>query len=251
MTREKQEERVEENSKRMERETIEDMDWVETPDPEIELARNFRSKEADLKKGRALNRYSVKNVVLEIVVSVVPLSTTNNIIDILLVKSVRVGRMELLWKEMAEDDRIKDDIRKRIEEEDEAKIKDALDKARSKRLEVKEEKIKMWKERSKMMNLIKEMDSLNLETFDGKWKEHDLMDERMLEILVDDYDICGGDEMETSQQENEDDEDGMEDAEIYEDWLDNELSFMMVDEDAGGWAGPSGGRTSCPSTRPT
>ena len=65
MTREKQEERVEENSKRMERETIEDMDWVETPDPEIELARNFRSKEADLKKERALNRYTVKNVVLE------------------------------------------------------------------------------------------------------------------------------------------------------------------------------------------
>ena len=36
--------------------------------------------------------------------------------------------------------------------------------------------------------------------------------------------------METSQDEDDDD-DGMEDAERYEDWPDNEIRFMMVDEE--------------------
>ena len=125
---------------------------------------------------------------------------------------------------------------------------------------MKEGKIKRWKERSRMMNLIKEMASLKLETFDGKWQEHDLMDEWMLEILgsglmdddlemvnlegmmdmnemmiVDDDDMKnndgGEDEMKTCQLVNEDADDGMEDAEMYEDLLENELSFMMVDDE--------------------
>ena len=43
--------------------------------------------------------------------------------------------------------------------------------------------MKMWKEMSRMMNLIKDMDSLRLETFLGERKEHDLIDEWMLELL--------------------------------------------------------------------
>ena len=84
---------------------------------------------------------------------------------------------------MADDDQMKADILKRIKEEEQAKLKDALEKARSRWLEMKEGKMKLWKERSRMMNLIKEMDSLKLETFDGEWQEHDLMDEWMLGIL--------------------------------------------------------------------
>ena len=34
----------------MEKETIEDMEWVKTPDPEIELARKIRKKEAEFKR---------------------------------------------------------------------------------------------------------------------------------------------------------------------------------------------------------
>ena len=37
--------------------------------------------------------------------------------------------------------------------------------------------------------------------------------------------------METSQDEDEYDDDGIEDAERYEDWPDNEIRFMMVDEE--------------------
>ena len=85
---------------------------------------------------------------------------------------------------MVQDDQMKDEIRKRIDKEYQTKIRDALNKARAKRLEMKEEKMRLWKERSKMMNLIKEMDSLKLETFDGEWNEHDLIVEWMLEILV-------------------------------------------------------------------
>ena len=62
VTREEQEERIEESSKRMEKEIIEDMDWQDTPDPEVEIARECRKKEADLKKERTINRYIAKNV---------------------------------------------------------------------------------------------------------------------------------------------------------------------------------------------
>ena len=85
---------------------------------------------------------------------------------------------------MVQDDQMKDEIRKRIDKEYQTKIRDALNKARAKRLEMKEEKMRLWKERSKMVNLIKEMDNLKLKTFDGEWNEHDLMDEWMIEILV-------------------------------------------------------------------
>ena len=54
-------------------------------------------------------------------------------------------------------------------------------------------------------------------------------------MFVDDYDSKkndgGEDEMETSQLDKKDDEDGIEDAKIYKDCSDNELSFMMVDEE--------------------
>ena len=54
-----------------------------------------------------------------------------------------------------------------IEEEDE-KRKDAWNEARIKRLEIKEEKMMIWKERKRMQNLITELDDLRLETFDGE-----------------------------------------------------------------------------------
>ena len=88
VTREKQEERVEENSRRMEKEIIKDMDWQDTPDPEVELARKCRTKEADLKKERT-DRYIVKNVVLEIMESIISISTANNIIDFLIERAGR------------------------------------------------------------------------------------------------------------------------------------------------------------------
>ena len=51
-----------------------------------------------------------------------------------------------------------------------------MSKARTKRLEFKEEKVKLWKEKAKMMNLIKEMGDLKLETFEVEWDEYDLLD---------------------------------------------------------------------------
>ena len=44
MTREKEEEKSIQNIRRMEKETIEDMEWVTTPDPEVKLTRNIRKK---------------------------------------------------------------------------------------------------------------------------------------------------------------------------------------------------------------
>ena len=222
------------------------------------MAKRLRKKEAEFKKERAINKYSVGNIVTEMVEKIVPMSISNNIIDILIYSSVRQDEGAL--ERNVDDDQLKDDIKMKMEEEDRAKRQDALSKARTKRLELKEEKVKLWKEKAKMMNLIKEMDDLRLETFDREWDEHDLLDGWMLEILasglvdddvemfnvegmidmnemmlVDDYDIKkndgGEDEMETSQLDKKDDEDGIEDAEIYEDWLDDELSFMMVDEE--------------------
>jgi hypothetical protein len=50
-------------------------------------------------------------------------------------------------KEMAQVDQLKEDIHLRMVEEDEAKRQDALNKAKVKRLEIKEEKMKIWKEK--------------------------------------------------------------------------------------------------------
>ena len=46
MTREKEgKQKFVQNIRKIENETIEDMEWVTTPDPELEIARNIRRKE--------------------------------------------------------------------------------------------------------------------------------------------------------------------------------------------------------------
>ena len=52
VTREKEEDKIIFNNRRMEKEIIEDMEWITTPDPELELARNIRKKEAAYKRRR-------------------------------------------------------------------------------------------------------------------------------------------------------------------------------------------------------
>ena len=132
-------------------EGIEDMKWDTTPNPWIEL---LRKKEAEFNKESAINKYIVGCIVTEMVEKIVPMSISNNIIDILIDNSFRLGRMEVLWKEMVDDDQFKDDIKMKVEEEDRANIQDALSKASTQRLELKEEKVKLWKEKAKMMNLM-------------------------------------------------------------------------------------------------
>ena len=55
---------------------------------------------------------------------------------------------------MAKDDQLKDDIRLRMIEEDARKRKDAWNKAKMKRLEIKEEKMIRWREKNSMRNVI-------------------------------------------------------------------------------------------------
>ena len=57
----------------MEKEIIDDMEWIPTPDPGLEIARIVRVKEAAYKKERNINKYIVGNVVREIIDMVIPL----------------------------------------------------------------------------------------------------------------------------------------------------------------------------------
>ena len=100
------------NTRRMEKEMIEDMEWITTPDPEleIEIARNIRKKEEAYKKEKEINKYIVGNVVKEIIDMVSPLSMSANIIDILISRSVRLGKAGFIWTELAQDDQLRDDI---------------------------------------------------------------------------------------------------------------------------------------------
>ena len=136
-----------------------------------------------------------------------------------------------------------------IEEED-WKRKDAWNEARIKRLELKEEKMMIWKERKRIQKLITGLDEHRMETFDGGWEEHDLLDGWMLGMMVsylgdEDVVMGGEDDAEEMEVEVEDDDmdtgvwlesiqkegGGPDDMEVYEDWLENELSLMMVDEE--------------------
>ena len=56
---------------------------------------------------------------------VIPLTMSTNIIDILISKSVRLGKAGVMWTELAQDDQLKDDIRVRMIVEDDKKRKDA------------------------------------------------------------------------------------------------------------------------------
>ena len=100
MTREKEEEKILYNTRRMEKEIIDDMEWIPTPDPELDIARNIRVKEAAYKKERNINKYIVGNVVKEIMDMVIPLSMSSNIIDILMSGWAWLELFGMRWQRM-------------------------------------------------------------------------------------------------------------------------------------------------------
>ena len=106
----------------------------------------------------------------------------------------------------------------------------------------------VWKEKQQMKNLITGLDDMKLETFEGEWEEHDLMDGWMLDVMVSslgDEDVVmacedASEEMEVSEDDmtivewlesilHRDVED--DNMDVYEDWLENELNVMMVDDE--------------------
>ena len=153
-------------------------------------------------------------MVKDIIDIIIPLSMSANIIDILISRSVRMGKAGVIWTELAQDDQLRDDIRVRMIEEEDKKRKDAWNEARIKRLELKEEKMMIWKERKRMQNLITELEELRLETFDGEWEEHDLLDGWMLDVIVsclEDVDVVmfGEDDAEEMKVEDDDMDSGV------------------------------------------
>ena len=42
----------------------------------------------------------------------------------------------------------------------------------------------VWKEKQRMKNLITGLDGMRLETFEGEWEEHDLMNGWMVDVTV-------------------------------------------------------------------
>ena len=72
------------------------------PRPGYRVAGKLRKKEAEFKKERAINKYIVGNVVIEMAEKIIPISISNNIIDILVDRSVSLGRTEVIWKEMVD-----------------------------------------------------------------------------------------------------------------------------------------------------
>ena len=92
VTPEKEEEKIASNTRRMEKEIIEDMEWTATPDPGLEIAKKNRLREAAFRKQKDINKYVVGNIVKDIVDTIIPLSMSTNIIDILISRSVRQGK---------------------------------------------------------------------------------------------------------------------------------------------------------------
>ena len=100
MTREKEEEKILYNTRRMEKEIIDDMELIQTPDPGLEIGRIVRVKEAAYKKERNINKYIVGNVVKEIMDMVIPLSMSSNIIDILMSGWAWLELFGMSWQRM-------------------------------------------------------------------------------------------------------------------------------------------------------
>ena len=68
------------------------MEWTATPDPGVELAKNNRLREAAFRKQKEIKKYVVGNVVKDIIDTIIPLSMSAYIIDILISRIVRQGK---------------------------------------------------------------------------------------------------------------------------------------------------------------
>ena len=156
----------------MEKELVMDMEWQESP--EVNIAREFRKKEAKLKMERFKNKENVKSVIKDIIDKVIPTSTINNIMKLVINESVWEGRNGLDGLEIANDGEMRTEILAMIMIEESCLMAGKLEKEKEKRLAKQDIKIKVWKEQKMMIDLIGGMDNLRLETFSGEllrmWK---------------------------------------------------------------------------------
>jgi hypothetical protein len=114
-TRSISEERDEKHSRRLEEETVTDMDWT---DPVVEMDRQTKQAEASRKKEHFLCTAMIRKMVVKMVEETPAASAVGKIIDEVVEEATITGIVENIWKELEEDnDMLKEmiDLRPRRE----------------------------------------------------------------------------------------------------------------------------------------
>ena len=97
-TRKKNEERADLQSRRLEDELVEDMDWKD--DPAIEIARNARKAEARAKQKHYLNNEMVRCLMIEMVEATPAESAVGKVLEEMMDEATIAGATEMIWKEL-------------------------------------------------------------------------------------------------------------------------------------------------------
>ena len=127
----KKEEREEKHSRKLEEETVLDMDWT---DPVIDMSRMSKQSEARRKLEHFLCTATVKSMVIEIVEETPAASDVGMIIK----EAAKTGMTEKIWKELEKDDDILKRIIQKLEDRDNRKRLEKADEDRKSRLEIKQ-----------------------------------------------------------------------------------------------------------------
>ena len=170
-TRSINEERDEKHSRRLEEETVTDMDWT---DPVVEMDRQTKQAEASLKKEHFLCTAMIRKMVVKMVEETPPASAVGKIIDEVVEEATITGIVENIWKELEEDNDMLDRIVQKIEENSTKRRLVKADEERNNRLETKVRTSKEWLDRRRMDNLLESMKCMEMGSFDGEWSEHEI-----------------------------------------------------------------------------
>ena len=245
-------ERRETEYRRLEDETVLDMEWS---DPTEEQRKTEKLKKAQRKKDHLLNTLMIREMMTKMAGEIPALASVMEVVDIMVEEAVETGEVEMIWRQMIKDEKVLRKLEKKIEERKSSQRLEEEEKLKQGRLEAQKVMKDKWLRRMEINQLIDDGGRLDLSEYKDDWNDLDedtkLLDDWLIlacengTLVDEDEDMANssdgaeaGDEvtiedasmMEIVEEEwmNSEDMDVSEHKD-YEDWLESELVDMNID----------------------
>ena len=245
-------ERRETEYRRLEDETVLDMEWS---DPTEEQRKTEKLKKAQRKKDHLLNTLMIREMMTKMAGEIPALASVMEVVDIMVEEAVETGEVEMIWRQMIKDEKVLKKLERKIEERKSSQRLEEEEKLKQRRLEAQKVMKDKWLRRMEINQLIDDVGRLDLSENKDDWNDLDedtkLLDDWLIlacengtlvdedvdmaismdgaEVL-DEVTIEDASMMEIVEEEwmNSEDMDVSEHKD-YEDWLESELVDMNID----------------------
>ena len=152
-------ERRETEYRRLEDETILDMEWS---DPTEEQRKTEKVKKAQRKKDHLLNTLMIREMMTKMAGEIPALASVMEVVDSMVEEAVETGEVEMIWRRMIKDEKVLKKLERKIEEGKSSQRLEEGEKLKQRRLEAQKVMKEKWLRRMEINQLIDEVGGLDL-----------------------------------------------------------------------------------------